>query len=629
MRKLYPLFLSLCLLLAAGRTASAQASAYAALGAPDVSAFPEMSVLLDVFDSEGQFVLDLEAGNVTLLEDGQPRPLEALTPIRPGARIIVAVNPGTPFSVRDGEGITRYERARNILRTWAEAIPEDTADSISLVTAAGPQTFSRPVEWLENFSGYQPDFSRAIPNLQSLAFALDTAAAPTTEPGTKSAILYITSHFDERDISTLEALQAELVENRVRVFVWFIDGEAFFEDPTAVAVKALAQQTGGQFFAFSGTEVFPDVESYFAPLRHAYLLNYSSGVNIAGSHSMEAQVKAGGLELTTPQQAFDVDVQPPNPFLVAPPLQIIRRPPADDPYNDEIFVPNGQTLELIIEFPDGHVRPLVRTALYVDEELVAINEQEPFDRLTWDLSKYTSSGKHELKVEAVDSLGLARISLSVPVTVTVIPAPRGFTAFLARYRTPITAGAIVLAGMLLVAILFWGRILRIPGPGARREARQRYADPVTQPITIPMERNTQPRGGTSRLPWVRRPKVPQAPAYLARLNASGEPTGANPIPLLAGEMTFGTDPVQATYILDDPSVSPLHARLRQTEEGAFILSDQDSIAGTWVNYEPIDREGRRLEHGNRIHFGQLVYRFMLRKAPEAEGPTVTLEETPE
>lgn len=626
MRKHLSFILSLSLLLAFVGAASAEGNAYASLSAPEISAFPEISALLDVFDADGQFVSGLGTGDITLLEDGQPRPLDALAPFQPGARIVVAINPGVSFSMRDSEGLGRYERAMAVLRAWATSLPEDTVDNLSLITLAGPQiTYARPADWLLNFNAYQPDFSKATPNLQSLAFALDTATAGGKAPGTKSAILYITPHFDARDIGTLEALQARLVENRVRVFVWLIDSENYFNDRTAVAVKSLALQTGGQYFAFSGLEPFPDLEAYFAPLRNGYSLKYTSSLNAPGEHTLEVQVKTSTQTLTSPPQTFQVDIQPPNPFLVSPPMQILRQPPPEDPYNDEILIPQEQTLEMIIEFPDGYPRPLVRTALYVDNEIVAINESEPFDRFTWDISVYTSSGLHQLKVEAVDSLGLARVGLDVPVAVTVIQPPRGFSAILARYRTPITAGAITLAGLLLLVILFWGSILRIPGPGAQREKRKRFSDPVTQPVQTHLARAEPAQKRLTRLPWARQPKVPQAPAYLVKLTASGETAPGNPIPLLAQEMTFGTDPVQATFVLDDESISPLHARLRQTEEGAFVLADQGSVAGTWLNYEPVEREGRPLEHGDILHFGQLMYRFTLRNAPEKPAPGVTPE----
>ena len=80
------------------------------------------------------------------------------------------------------------------------------------------------------------------------------------------------------------------------------------------------------------------------------------------------------------------------------------------------FLPTQQPIDIIVEFPDGRTRPLVSTTLFVDGQKVAENTAEPFNHFTWDLSGYATSGQHILSVEAVDSLGLSKISLGVPVT---------------------------------------------------------------------------------------------------------------------------------------------------------------------------------------------------------------------
>ena len=116
--------------------------------------------------------------------------------------------------------------------------------------------------------------------------------------------------------------------------------------------------------------------------------------------------------------------------------------------------------------------------------------------------------------------------------------------------------------------------------------------------------------------------MPQAPAYLIRLTNGGEPASTAPIPIAEKDMTFGTDPVQSMRVLDDPSISPLHARIKQTDDGVFMIYDHGSIAGTWVNYESVTREGTRLAHGDRIHFGQLAYRFNLSQPPAESEPKV-------
>jgi hypothetical protein len=119
-----------------------------------------------------------------------------------------------------------------------------------------------------------------------------------------------------------------------------------------------------------------------------------------------------------------------------------------------------------------------------------------------------------------------------------------------------------------------------------------------------------------RLPWAR--PVKQSDAYLVRLKEDGQPISAQPIPVTLPEMVFGSDPLQATRILDDPSVSPLHARLKE-ENGEYVLYDEHSTAGTWVNYEQLTAS-RRLQHGDVLHIGRISYRFMLRKPPEQAPP---------
>jgi predicted component of type VI protein secretion system len=122
--------------------------------------------------------------------------------------------------------------------------------------------------------------------------------------------------------------------------------------------------------------------------------------------------------------------------------------------------------------------------------------------------------------------------------------------------------------------------------------------------------------------------VATAPAYLIRLTKGGEPASVSPIPVAETDLTFGTDPVQSMRVLDDPSIAALHARIKRCQDGSFMIYDHGSIAGTWVNYEPVPREGYRLAHGDRIHFGQLCYRFDLNQPRAESEPKVTPQKTP-
>ena len=98
------------------------------------------------------------------------------------------------------------------------------------------------------------------------------------------------------------------------------------------------------------------------------------------------------------------------------------------------MAPDKQKVDILVEFPDGHQRPLVRTTLYVDGQIAAENKTAPFDSFTWDLSGYKQSGEHKMVVEAVDDLNQSKMSMEIPVSVTVIEPPHGVSAFFGRYR---------------------------------------------------------------------------------------------------------------------------------------------------------------------------------------------------
>jgi pSer/pThr/pTyr-binding forkhead associated (FHA) protein len=118
------------------------------------------------------------------------------------------------------------------------------------------------------------------------------------------------------------------------------------------------------------------------------------------------------------------------------------------------------------------------------------------------------------------------------------------------------------------------------------------------------------------------PRAIVAPAYLVRLTKNGEPANAAPLSLVERELTFGTDPVQSKVVLDDPTLAPMHARIKRSGEDDFTIHDNGSVAGTWVNYEPVTREGVRLKHGDRVQLGGLIYRFDLHQPPAESEPKV-------
>jgi predicted component of type VI protein secretion system len=80
-------------------------------------------------------------------------------------------------------------------------------------------------------------------------------------------------------------------------------------------------------------------------------------------------------------------------------------------------------------------------------------------------------------------------------------------------------------------------------------------------------------------------------------------------------------------LLDDASVSDLHAKLQMRTDGEFWIFDAGSVAGTWVNYAQVGEDGQRLKHGDLFHIGRVGFRFKLPDETHARRIVITREET--
>jgi hypothetical protein len=611
MKKILVVFISIFLLCTGLNHVRAQDFAHLSLYDLQIDSYPAMTIGLDVFDSAGNFVTGLSTEAVTLLEDTQVRQLDQLEELQPGVEFALALDPGPYFAYRDASAVTRYDKVVQVIKDWAESHSDSLGDDLSLLVNAGtPVThLSRTMAFSEALAAYQPNLLSLTSSPDTLARALDVVSDPNSQAGRKPLVLYITSLPEAGDIPILQNLTQRAVSGDIRVHVWIVVSKDFFSTSGATVLKDLAILTGGQYVLFSGEEPLPSPEMYLAPLRHTYRLEYSSGILTSGGHTLTVQVNLNGEVITSTEMPFQLDVQPPNPILLAPPLQIVRLAPDDNATLVSTFIPSQQLIDIIIEFPDGRRRSLVRTALYVDGVLADENTTKPFDQFTWNISAYTSSGQHFLTVEAVDEFGLSKVSLGVPVLVTVVQPQFGLLPWLSRNSLWVALGAILFAGIGLGAILTHSRVKKSNSAITRRN---NHRDPLTQAIQTKAGKRGIHLLGT-------RPAKP-SDAYLVRLKDDGQPITAPAIPLTIPEMTFGSDPLQATRILDDASVSPLHARLKQ-ERGEYILSDESSTAGTWINYEQVTIP-RCLAHGDVLHIGRISYRFMLRKPPDRPRPRI-------
>ena len=154
-------------------------------------------------------------------------------------QLTVAINPGPALATRDKLGMERFEGVVAALAAWAQALPADTPDDMSLVTLSGPIiSHASARDWLVSLQAFRPDFRDTTPNLQTLQIAIQTVAVQAPRVGMKRAVFFITPHMDDPDIDALMAPLIELaMQNNVRVFVWFTDTELYAATASAMAFQ--------------------------------------------------------------------------------------------------------------------------------------------------------------------------------------------------------------------------------------------------------------------------------------------------------------------------------------------------------------------------------------------------------
>ena len=629
------LFVLFLLLLPA--SVSAQTNGRATLTTPITVAFPTIETFLDVHDAQGKFVHGLSTTDIQMLEDDILVPVGQLKEIRPGAQIVVAINPGPPFAIRNSQAISRYDFIVETLTNWGRSRQASTLDDMSLLTTDGPEIthVTNSLEWLSALSIDQIDARTATPNLDTLFRAVSLAADPASRSGMGRVVLFITPPPEDKYGDALENIAAQATEQEVSIFVWMVSSAETTSTPAAEQLMALAEQTGGNYFSYTGEEPLPDPEIYFEPLRNIYHLTYNSKIKNAGVHQLAAQVQTDLGQINTPVQTFEIDIQAPQPAFVTPPLQIQRSPSTEGLILEQSesspveYTPTEQNLQIVIDFPDSRIRPIVRTTLYADGAIAAENTNPPFENFVWKIEEYTSTDLHILKVEVEDALGLVGSTIDTPVDIFVEPpASNSISMVVLNQNLPMLSAvvAVLALALLLLVLVMAGRIHpRLPGIG--RVRRHKETDPAIPAVSIKdLPTPSRKSSWANRLKWPQRHLPPQAHAFLSPISKSNEDTGESPIPIIEDKVTLGSDPKQVTFVLDEPSVAATHARLIRYNEHNYQLFDQDTIAGTWINYTPISQEGAPLEHGDLVHIGRVGFRFTIRHPIRVRKPVIIFKD---
>jgi hypothetical protein len=615
------------------------------LFAPNLKEFPVIQFHTQVFDANGSFIQDLQTTDFSIVEDGITFPPISVEENHPGAQLAIVLNPGDSFTIRNAQGINRYQIILDELKRWSKDRQGSTIDDISLLYPGDsplrhtedPQQLSQVLEKVP-FSNDPLSGKEFTPNLDSIFQAVELVVDEPERLGMGKGVLLITAPIAEENRQSIENLAARAQEVGVRLMVWMVGAAEGPNVREAEILQNLALSTGGNFFVFTGEEAFPDIEGMIEPLRQVYEIRYLSQIRSSGIHQLVVQAQTTDGLLVSNAINFEINLLPPVPMFILPPVEIQRLPPdleTDRPEQIPVtaYQPTSQEMPILIDFPDGYQRGVTRTALFVDGVVEQENTVAPFDQFVWDLSQYTTDGNHVLRAEAEDNLGLTGSSIEITILVKVVRPKFSPERFITKNLVVLGVTVVLLIGaVVFLALVFSGRVKPFqPGRGRfKRHKPGQDSPPEAEPDKKPSKRSERKKSAwLERFTRQPRSNIVSTHAYLTPIKESGKDDNQGrkaihspPIPITANEVIFGSDPGQATILLEDPAVEGRHARLVRLPDESYQLFDEGSIAGTWVNYIPVPPSGLAIEHGDVIHVGRAVFRFTLRKPKKVRKPVV-------
>lgn len=608
--------LALTLLSGAGQLAAQQVArdeTAVRITAVDTSTFPTVRVRLLATGAGGAPLADLS--RLTLRENGVPIPDATLAATPVGIDLAVVIDANADFLLADEPGgATRREQVAASLERFAAGnmntagldrvsiiVPDEARLSpvVLIDDATAPDEVAAAVlAYVPTGPTDQP--RRATPLQAMLAAAIDHLAARTADGRFQAVLLYSDGARLDRQLDYPPLVEAAQVAG-IPVYVAIL-GAAASPDELANAGR-LTQPTNGQTLHMPAPEAADPLYALFAAHGDQPELVYRSAARQNGPQ--QVAVNLGNVRATA---TYELALAAPEVALELPATTIRRAGSAvDTPL--PLLQPAVLPLAARVAWPDGQQRPLTEVRFLVDGVAQPLAGQPQPDEdgrlpLTWDISE-RDAGVYRLSVEVADELGFR--ATAAPVTLTIeVARPSPPTPTIAPTAEPAAAPAARSAAALVVPVLL------LAGAGgallwATRRARRPSAPPPA-PEPEPPPARASGDGHVPILEW---------------RSAAGQ---VEQIELLADNVTLGRQPGEVDIVLDDSSVSRLHARIRRNAEEEYWLYDEGSATGTFLNYERLGLAARQMRHGDSVQLGRVALRFRLELA---RPPAATVIESPE
>ncbi len=623
-------------------------------GKVDYSAFPTVAVRAIVSDDARGRVPGLTAADFALSEDGDALPV-TVDDVQVGVQLVFVLDASLDTRQNGATGYTRLEEAKQVVYTFAESYMAEGMDQVAVLAPLSSTEIQKVAPLPEDTAAFTPfrntvrdgTYLYEIPqgisatplnDLVSRALAQLQAARSTLF----QAVIVISDGIDV--ISDREVADIVRTANTQNVPIYtIIFGPANNWGGQAESnMKRLSLDTYGDHYrlASEGRKPTPldeligvSLEPLYARLtsqREQYQLTYTSKLYSAGSH--ELLLETGGKSARV---GFSINVRPPQVIILQPTpgTQITRR--TDDPRMPvQDIEPRTQVVDFEVNWPDGYPRQVDKVDLLVDGVVASESCVPPCSQIIWNLTSL-QAGSHSIRVRVRDVQGMQsesdelRLSITV-ITPTPVPTPTptpmptptpvvvvacedqysGITGIVRCNPEVWSLGALVVSLLALVLVVI---LVRRP-PKVISSVVNKVKE-ITEPFFVDRDkaRATQ-----------------DVKAYLVVLE--GDDPTRPPIELVGENIRLGRDEQLAQVVLNDRSVSRLHARIsnEMDRKGGerFMMYDEGSTSGSYVNYEQVGINGQWLQHDDIINLGRVRLQFKLKSSmPAAKGKGSVLDQT--
>ena len=595
----------------------------------DVTAFPDVSMQMQVFDTDGSPMAGLANSMVEVREDNGNVQVPEITAVSRGITIDIVADAGV------GLNRSRWNKMNGVMTHFAQNYMVANVDQAALAVVE-PNGLRSVTDYVSDpqlltnaATNYQPPYQLEDGNnysnsLEALNDLLDGMSAQANPTGNRRFIIFLTSGIETRDDAAASEVVNKARSAGVSIYVVIVR-EGNDAPPTFTSANFLATDTGGQYTVYAVTNSVNPAFERIASYRQQYDLTYRATNSTSGTHETRIAATSSGVE--SKPIAFELMVEPPR-VLITSPLDgtLIERRALVYTEDPAAVEPTNETVAATVTFTDGHDRALVTAELLANNQVINVIRSPGIRfQIPWDLRDIRALGTSEyaLQVRIVDELGLETISPALTTSVSlIIPPPENETVTEptepASSADPTTsqedideavsaavAEALTCQSSAIVCAIepystyftfAFGLLSVVLGVMLWRNRGQ---------VSVGVQNVA--RSATSLIERITRRSAPaQARAYLTVLDGD---TNTGRTLDLYGDTPIGRSRQFAEILFqqndENPIVSRLHCTIIDMEDH-FVVQDEGSTHGTYLNNKALDPLNKvRLQDGDKIELGQL------------------------